>query len=360
MIRNRLSRLISYATVCSFFLLLSSCASDGTGGAIQATGKPSEVLLVMDKGYLSDSIAEEVKAVLRTPFVSLPQTEPTCKVQTVAKSDFDSFLKYVRTILLVDISKDRFTHTALKYSYNEWADGQIVLQLNTPSPDSLRLFLSEKGEHLLAMINRHEVYRYAEEATNTYSSLVDKMTYDAFGYHIYAPETIQKFKKGNNFLWFSNDAMRKRMDMLVYRVPYHGEKIDATYIIAKRDSILQANIEGGVEGSFPATAPYAQTYSQIHAEGRPIVHELRGLWEMRGGTLMGGPFVTHAFVESNGSSVLFVEGFVYHPNEAKKDLLQRIESTLYTVTTSDKAEASKQDMEWIKKVKRTAFWYSEQ
>lgn len=346
--------------IVGFCLLsLCACSSSGGNGIIQATGKPSEVLLVMDKGYLSDSIGQEVKEMLQRPFESLPQIESTCKVQTVGLSDFDSFLKYVRSILIVDISKDRFSKTSLKYRYNEWAEGQIVLQISTPSPDSLRLFIAENGESVLALINRHEVYRYARESFKTYSSLVSDMTQEMFGYKVYAPESIQKYKKGNRFLWFSNDAMRKRMDMIFFEVPYHGEEINPQYIIAQRDSVLQANIEGSEAGSYPATAPYAQCYSKLYAEGRPGIHELRGLWEMRGGALMGGPFVCHVWVDSTHHVVRFAEGFIYHPSKSKKDLLQRMEGTLYTISPMEQSTEEKPSVEWIKKVKRTAYWRSE-
>ena len=46
---------------------------------------------------------------------------------------------------------------------------------------------------------------------------------------------------------------------------------------------------------------------------------------------MGGPFVQHAFVAPSGDELVVAEAFVYHPNEAKRDVMQQVEAALFSV-----------------------------
>jgi hypothetical protein len=55
---------------------------------------------------------------------------------------------------------------------------------------------------------------------------------------------------------------------------------------------------------------------------------VRGLWEMEGDA-MGGPFVSLALQQ--GHSIICVEGFVYAPEMKKRNLIRRLEATLYTL-----------------------------
>ena len=62
--------------------------------------------------------------------------------------------------------------------------------------------------------------------------------------------------------------------------------------------------------------------------------ELRGLWKMEGGAMMGGPFVSHAIVDKAAGKVYVFEGFVYRPNEDKLHLIRMMESSLYSFRPS--------------------------
>ena len=58
--------------------------------------------------------------------------------------------------------------------------------------------------------------------------------------------------------------------------------------------------------------------------------ELRGLWEMTS-DMMGGPFVSHAFVNEHTNMVVMVEVFDFAPEDDKRKLIHSMEGALYTI-----------------------------
>lgn len=326
-----LYKLTSLLTGLLTLLLLGSCSSEGGSTFTQASGRPNEVMLVMDKDYLADSVGIAVKEMLRSYVPAMPQIEEQMDVTTVDPKDFDTFLRYVRNILMVDIDARRYTKNSVKYTYDQWAHGQIVVTIHSPSPDSVRYLMKDRGRAVLNLFVRHELSVQASNLVKNFSRPADQLAVKHLGYHLNAPEDITSYKVGKGALWLSNNAMRRRTDMLLYKVPYHGEAVTVPYLVALRDSVLKANVPGPVEGSHAVTAPHILMTRQVAIEGQPLRTELRGLWELRGGGAMGGPFVQHAFVTPHGDELVVAEAFVYHPNEAKRDVMQQVEAALFSV-----------------------------
>ena len=315
-----LHRLTSLLVALLALLATSSCSGGGGSTFTQASGKPNEVMLVMDRDYLADSVGTAVKEMLRSYVPAMPQVEEQMDVTTVDPKDFDTFLRYVRNILIVDIDAGRYTQNSVKFAYDQWAHGQIVVTIQSPSPDSVCSLIADRGRAVLNLFVRHELAVQASNLVKNFSRTADQLAVKHIGYHLNAPEDIVSYKVGENCLWLSNNTMRRRTDMLLYKVPYHGEALTVPYLVALRDSVLATNVPGPVEGSHAVTI-----------EGQPMRTELRGLWELRGGGAMGGPFVQHAFVTPSGDELVVAEAFVYHPNEAKRDVMQQVEAALFSV-----------------------------
>jgi hypothetical protein len=58
--------------------------------------------------------------------------------------------------------------------------------------------------------------------------------------------------------------------------------------------------------------------------------ELRGLWEMTT-DMMGGPFVSQAFVNPYTNKVVVVDVFIYAPESNKRNLIRTLEASFYTI-----------------------------
>ncbi len=302
-----------------------------------ATGKPGEVMLVMNKEYYETPAGSQLVHILEASAPALPQNEPMFKLSRVNAEGFESFLKLVRNILIVNVDGERFTETKIKYNYDEWARGQLVVRINTPSVEDLSQFLVREEYLLVNLLLRHELYRFADMLNENYSSRASQLTDSLFNYKIKVPRDITHKKVGKDFLWMSNAHMKGRHDLLVYSYPYTSKQdLDLARMIAVRDSVLKANIQGEFEGTYPATAELPVLYRSINLnDGSRIRYEMRGLWEMRGGAMMGGPFVSQSFVDEKTNRIMVVEGFVYNPNKDKLNLIRTMEGALYTFYPSD-------------------------
>ncbi len=323
-------------------VLFSSCTSTVAGGLVGATGKPGEVMLVLDKEYYETPAGSQLVHLLESSAPALPQDEPMFRLSRVNAEGFESFLKLVRNILIVNVDEKRFTETRLKSSYDDWARGQLVIRLNTPSMESLSEFLVRQETVIVNLFLRHELYRFADFLSGNYSSRASHLTDSLFSYKINVPRDIIHHKVGENFLWLSNALMRGRHDLLVYSYPYANVKdLEPKRMVEVRDSVLKANIVGEFEGTYPATAKLPVMYRTVKLNNNsPLRSEMRGLWEMRGGAMMGGPFVAQSFLDKKTKRVLVVEGFVYNPNKDKLNLLRTMEGALYTFRPSgEKLEA---------------------
>ncbi len=317
--------------------LFSSCTSTVAGGLVGATGKPGEVMLVLDKEYYETAVGSQLVHLLEVSAPALPQEEPMFRLSRVNTEGFESFIKLVRNILIVNVDEKRFTETRLKYSYDDWARGQLVIRVNTPSMESLSQFLVSNEAVIINLLLRHELYRFADFLKESYSSRATHLTDSLFSYKINVPRDIIHHKVGKDFLWLSNALMRGRHDLLVYSYPYTNVKdLECKRMVQVRDSVLKANIVGEFDGTYPATAELPVMYRTVNLNnGSPLRSEMRGLWEMRGGAMMGGPFVSQSFLDKKSKRVIVVEGFVYNPNKDKLNLIRTMEGALYTFRSSD-------------------------
>lgn len=297
----------------------------------RATGLPYEVAVVMKKTLWSDEVGEMVKEQLTSPVPALPQREASMRITYVPVESFDGLLKYVRNILIVDVDASKYTKVSLNISKDEWAKGQEVLRLSAPSSQELVTYLTLHDSDMVNHFSKIEKDRRVAILRNNYSQLAMEKAEKKFGIQLNAPEDMTYFKDTTDFLWVSNNANTGRVDLLVYSFPYTDKNtFTQDYLVAKRDSVLKENMPGSFPNSYMATEKrFYLSYEPITLDNR-YCGVLRGLWNMVG-DMMGGPFVSHAFLDEANQRVLVTEGFVYAPEMMKRNLIRKIEAALYTV-----------------------------
>lgn len=322
----------------SWMLLIASmfafvaCNGAGVATMVQASGRPAEVMLVMGAEDLQSTEAYRLIELLEQPAPALPQEEQSLQVTSrVAHEHFNSIMLRARNILIVNIDKERYSKVSLKVAYDEWAKGQFILTINSPSRAMLRTYLEQEQELLRNLFVRHELYRFALSVEERYSMRAKHLVDSLFAHHINVPVDINKHKIAKGFLWMSNAVMHARHDLMVYTYPYTQAKdLYIDRLIAVRDSVLRENIPGGVQGSHPTTVKTGLVFRYMKLPNMPQRAELRGLWEMAGGDMMGGPFVLQAYHNESDGLVYVCESFVYRPNQDKLNMLRMMEACLYS------------------------------
>lgn len=242
--------------VCSLFLLMALMLTACNSGPVvtRATGFAYEVVVVMDKNYWEDTAGDAVKGQLTSPVPGLPQAEPSMKVSYSQPSDFNGLLTYVRNILLVDINPNIYTKTTLSSEENRWAFGQLVLTLKAPSPEVLIEYLEQHPNQITDLFVKEEMKRATEQMEETYSSVVMDVLKKNHQLSLNVPEEMVYYKDTTDFFWTTNNASTGRMDVVVYTFPYTDPNtFTPEYLVAKRDSVMKANLPGAFPGSYMAT-----------------------------------------------------------------------------------------------------------
>ncbi|WP_293672029.1 DUF4837 family protein [uncultured Parabacteroides sp.] len=296
----------------------------------RATGFAYEVLVVMDKDTWKGEAGRLLYGQLTASIPGLPQNEPTMRVTYAEPSQFDGLLRYVRNIMVVRVNSSQYTKVSVNKEKDLWATGQEVVTLNAPSSQQLMEYLTEHGTSLVAYLEGKERERAAGYLESAHSAWVNEKVKDRFNASLYVPEEMCSYKDTTDFFWVTDHGRQGRTDLIVYSFPYISDRtFTLDYLVSMRDSILGEQIPGAFPNSYMTTVKrLPPSYEAINRNGE-YCGVVRGLWELEG-DMMGGPFVSHAYLDKKNQRVVVAETFVYAPNTKKAKLLRRGEAALYT------------------------------
>ena len=316
------------ALICCTLLTLSGCKKEHL--LPQASGAPYEVVVVMDDKTWEEPAGRALFAVLDTDVPMLPQSERSFRIMQISPKELDQTYRVCRNIIQVNIDPNQFTRTGMRFMRDKYAVNQIVLTLNTPSKEDLQKYCTENRQDIVDFLTRTEMNRLIKQLEKEHSKVTYDLAWQIFTCYLHAPKELTIYKRGKQFLWTSSNTPAGMKNIVMYSYPYEGpHTFTKQYILAKRDSVMKANLPGEKPGMFMKT-------DTLCSEVRPIVvhkqyaMEARGLWYMEN-DCMGGPYVSHSRVDRETNRVIVVEGFVYAPDKMKRDHIRRLEGSLYTL-----------------------------
>jgi len=314
----KLLRLIPLVAV----LVLSACGDMTNPLTPKSGGRPYEVLVVTDGVAGKDIIGD----ILTQDTPGLPQGEPLFDVSFTDNAHFDRAARMGRSIVIVTEDLRRFTSTRIKYEKNVWAAPQIIVYVNTPSADALRRDMKKAAHMLTDLLTRAEMNTTLSVLNKRDNPKAEKMVKEMFGIDMKIPSDMKSWKRGQDFIWLSDNAVSGMRNICVYS--YAGDRLEVARFETARDSIMRTNIPGERPGMCMQTVGRSVTAVKRKEKNRTIM-VCRGLWEMRGDA-MGGPFVAAATVDTARGRIIVTEAFVYAPEMKKRNLLRQTEAAIYS------------------------------
>ena len=312
---------------CSL-LLLSSCTKEQLFP--MASGRPYEVLVVLDKATWNAPAGRALFDILDTDVPCLPQSERSFHITQIEPKDLNANFSIFRNIIQVNIDKTQYSRTGMRFMRNKFAMDQIVLTINSPSQDDLRQFCIDHKQEVIDFLTRSEMNRLIKELETKHSKVTYDLAWQIFACSFYAPKELTSYKKGEYFFWTSNNTASGLENICMYSYPYEGpETFTKEYMTNKRDSVMKVNLPGEKPGMYMKTDTLCTMIKPIVVHKRYAM-EMRGLWYMEH-DCMGGPFVSHSRIDTETNRVVVVEGFVYAPEKMKRGLIRRLEGSLYTL-----------------------------
>jgi len=317
-------------------LMLFSCKGDGKGGGKSlftpvSSGRPYEMLVVMDKGMWERPAGRALFNVLDTDVPGLPQPERSFRISQIRPENFDRGMRIFRNIIDVDI-QPIYTQPKLKYSRDSYSSPQMIMTIQAPDEKSFEEYVSKNGKTIIDFFTKAEMNRQIALLRSKHNSLASTKAGSMFGCDVWIPENLQRYKQGENFLWFSSDNNSSdfSLNFVIYSYPYTDkDTFTKEYFLHKRDSVMKVNLPGSRENQYMAKDADYVDVKEISVKGE-YAFEARGLWYMEN-DMMGGPFVSHARVDRPNGRVVVVEGFVYAPEKKKRDMMRQLEAALYTL-----------------------------
>ena len=243
--------------------------------------------------------------------------------------DFDSTLKLIRNIIIVDVS-DIYTKAAFKFSKDVYASPQMIMTIQAPNAKEFETFVEANRQQIIDFFTKAEMNRQMALLERKHNDNVAHKVDSAFGSKVWLPAELTSSKQGKDFFWASTNTASGNQNFVIYSYPYTDkETFTKEYFIHKRDSVMQANIPGAQEGMYMTTDAVTVETKPINVQGK-YAQEARGLWRVKG-DFMGGPFVSHTRVDTINNRVVTAEVFVYSPNKLKRNLIRMLEASLYTL-----------------------------
>ncbi|MGN0236112.1 MAG: DUF4837 family protein [Paludibacteraceae bacterium] len=370
-------------------VLLTGCGKSGGRTLTSATGSIYECLVVMPDRPLSQQVLRDihlsiaagsayqeevattydlVKAVMAADMPCMPQMEPYFTLSQVPAAAFDDYLKPTRNILFVDIDPDRYTQTKAKVSVNVWSKPQAVYRIQAPSDEEFAAYWLAHGEEVREWFVRQELKRqtvFYRGSTNQEARAALQKT---VGCDMWVPEdymlimdtviqgqgsAVSGQETGGmpvRLVWCCNNKGPMRRDLVVYAYDYTSEQMfTPDRLHAMRDQVLGRVVSASVEGSYMGTEyrvfpPQSRVVPSL--ENKPdegfYATEVRGLWKIRNGEAMGGPYVSLTRLDQATGRVVTAETFIFAAGQKKRNALRQSEAILYTLTLTHERPAPKQ------------------
>ncbi len=358
-------------------LLMTSCGNKGSRTLTSATGSIYECLVVMPNRPLSQEVLQDihlsiaegsayqetvattydlVKAVMAADMPCMPQKESYFTLSQVTISAFDDFLKPTRNILFVDIDPNKFTQVKAKVSVNVWSKPQAVYRIQAPSDEAFAAYWLAHGEQVREWFVRQELKRqsiFYRASTNQEARAALQKT---IGCDMWVPEdymlimdtvmnglcsaqTEQESMASVRLVWCCNNKGPMRRDLVVYAYDYTSQQMFSPDALnAMRDLVLGQVISASVEGSYMGTEyrifpPKSRVVPSLDnsADGEFFATEVRGLWKIKNGEAMGGPYVSLSRLDQANGRVVTAETFIFAAGQKKRNALRQSEAILYTL-----------------------------
>ena len=327
-----MKRNLIYLTTFVMSLLLVACGGNKKKGLFSPTssGRPYELLVVIDQGIWERPAGRALYDVLTSDVPGLPQPESSFRIMYTAPQHYDSTLKLIRNIIIVDVNKNMYTQPKFKVAKDVYAFPQTILTIQAPDEESLETFVEEHKQAIIDFFTRAEMNRQIMSLEAKHNDAVSTKVKDMFDCEVWVPGELFATKTGEDFLWVGTNAATADQNFVIYSYPYRdNDTFTKEYFVHKRDSVMKANIPGAREGMYMMTDSLMTDVRPINVQGEYTL-EARGLWRVKG-DYMGGPFVSHVRLDKANQRIIVSEVFIYSPDKKKRNLLRQMEASLYTL-----------------------------
>lgn len=293
------------------------------------SGKAGEVVVVIGKGAWETEAGAALRATLATDEPFLPQKEPMFTLVNIPESAFSRIFQTHRNIIIINLLPD-IEEPKIVFQENVWAAPQIVVTISASKESEIAKIVLQQQDRLSGAILMAERNRNIQNAKRYEERELRAVVTSEFGGSPYFPKGYSIKKKTANFIWISYETTYTNQGVFIYRFPYtDSTDFYPENLVARRNEVLFSNVPGQIEKSYMTTNIDLEPSLRWIRYNKRDFAELRGLWEVQN-DFMGGPFISHFFMDKDKRNIIALEAFVYAPRYDKRNYLRQVESLIYS------------------------------
>lgn len=315
-------------------LLAISCKKEKQPLLPKVTGKPGEVILVMDQYIWETAIGIFLNDLLTRPFDALPQIEPSYEPVRIPPAGFTNIFKSHRNIIITKISP-RNKKPRILVQRDIWSKPQIVINIIGPNDSTTVNYLKENGDKLINLLNQAEISRTVSNYKKNRAKGIDESLRMKHQVSISVPMGYEISIDSSDFVWISHEISDLTQAILIYHYEYTDTNtFTSEYLMKQRNEFTRKYVPGPSKGSFMIIEPeYPVIFSEYNRADQYFA-ELRGLWRLHNG-FMGGPFINITTLDETRNRVVSIDAFVYAPSLDKRNYVRELEAILQTFRITD-------------------------
>ena len=326
-----------------------------------AIGPEGRMVVVIDSSQWNGEVGAMLRQTVGGPIFTLPAPEPAFELSQGVLNSNQSFevIKRQKNVLIVAPLSDTTTVaqflssrldagaremvqsglSAVVPRENLWSRGQLVAYITAATPEELTGAIQDKAEDILYTFNKKTRERLADDMFEKGRQFdVEQQLLDTHDFAVNIQHDYLIATDTTNFVWLRRIISTESWRSLFVYYEEDGNPNDLTpeWIIAKRDSLSKAYIQGNVIGYAQIDQRRPLTVENIDFLGY-YGFEARGLWHMVAEGEdgyeplgMGGPFLSYAFYDEKSGRNYFIDGMIFAPNYPKREFLRQLEVIAYT------------------------------
>ncbi len=316
-------------------ILITACKKQERKGLLpMVTGKPGEIILVIEPYLWESKLGQFFADFCNEPVEALPVDEPSYTLVHIPSDGFNKIFKSHRNIILTDISRE-YAEPRIIVQHNVWAHPQLLIKVVGANDSSLIRYLDESQDKLRGLIEVEERNRIIENYRKNRAKGIDEILRREHHVSISVPAGYDVGVDSSNFVWLTHEVADLSQGVLIYYYPYtDANTFTLDYLVNKRNEFVREYVPGPVNGSYMKTETQYPVIFRENVKNGVYMVELRGLWRLEK-AFMGGPFISHTFLDEPRNRVVTVEGFVYAPSLDKRLYVRELEAILYTFDIVD-------------------------
>lgn len=309
------------------FLLLIIAACEAPQMPLPGiTGKAGELVVVMDETNWKGLAGDTVFNTLSQGVYGLPQPEPMFNVVHIKSSSFTKIFQTHRNIVHANIGEGNAKSIQLKTDV--WATPQVVVEISAPTEAEFIEIFAANATKIVGNVLHKEEDRILKSYNAQLNTEVTKAMEAKFGLKLSIPKGYNIAREEENFAWIRHETKDVTQSILIHSEPYTKQNtFTKEGMIEVIDNFSKKYVPGPDDG----------TYMSIYMQYPPMLEEtsisgkyaskLTGLWHIER-ALMGGPFVSYAFLDPTEKTVFYVHGFVFSPGKKKRNYLRQVDAIL--------------------------------